>query len=489
MPGLWAALAVVVVQRLLHGAFHQATFAPYSAAEWVIRESPGPLATYAIDNFGHNAQRLLGYSLIAVALVVGYAVGRRPAWLLAVAAFLLTLLAAWLDPVSDDVAGALASASTAALTAFLARIAFEPRPAAVPESAAGRAPADPGRRRFLARAGLGVIFVGAGGAALFRAGSSAVPTGDVRADRPVAVPADPAFRAIAGLAPKVSTREEHYTVDIALQDPVIGRSGWRLEIDGAVDNPLSLSLADLQAMPTTERINNLSCISNKVGGHLIGNSRWTGVPLDVLLDTARPRADAVTLVATCEDGYHEAILLDDIRGKDALIAFGMNGELLPQSHGFPARMLFPDHYGMRNVKWLNRIELKTEDEDGYWAERGWDKEAVIRTESRFDVPQDHATVRSPLVCAGIAWAGARGVQAVQVSTDGGETWQDAQLEAVLGALSWRRWQLSLPLPPGEYDLAVRAIDGTGTPQDEEKRDPHPSGASGYHKISVTIAGA
>ncbi len=253
--------------------------------------------------------------------------------------------------------------------------------------------------------------------------------------------------------------------------------------------PLSLSLADLQAMGTKERLNNLSCISNPVGGDLIGNSRWTGVPLDALLDMGQPRPEAVTLAAASDDGFTGGIRLDEICGKDALIAFGMNGELLPRSHGFPARLLFPNHYGMRNVKWLTRLELKTEDEQGYWARRGWDRDAVVRTESRFDVPGDGDTVESPFSCAGIAWAGSRGIQAVQVSADGGQSWQAAQLETELAPLSWRRWQVSLDLPAGRHTLAVRAVGGTGTPQDATERDPHPSGASGYHRINVTVAGA
>lgn len=488
ISGLWVAIAVVIVQRLLHGAFHEAPFAPYSAAEWVIRKSPGPIATYMIDHLGHRAQPLLGYSLIALALALGYAIGRRPAWLLATAAFMLTLVAAYVDPLAKDVTGAIVSATIAAATAFLAQTGLQARRGTTAADAAEPAgQVDWGKRRFLARVGLGAIFVAVAGTAAFRAGSRSAPTGPVRADQRAVIPPDPAFPELRGLSPRVTPRGDHYVVDIDLEDPLISESSWRLAVNGAVNTPLSLSLADLQAMPTKERLNNLSCISNPVGGDLVGNSRWTGVPLDTLLDMAQPTPQAITLVAGSFDGYTEGIRLDEIRGKDALIAFGMNGELLPRSHGFPARLLFPDHYGMRNVKWLTSLELKTEDEEGYWAQRGWDREAVIRTESRIDVPGNGQTVHSPFVCAGVAWAGARGVGAVEVSPDGRESWQAAELETVLGPLSWRRWQVSLDLPPGRHTLAVRAVDGTGTTQDVAARDPHPSGASGYHRVSVTVA--
>jgi DMSO/TMAO reductase YedYZ molybdopterin-dependent catalytic subunit len=490
LAGFWAAFATVIVQRLLHGAFRQAPFAPYSAAEWMIRESPGPVATYAIDHLGHNAQPLLGYTFITFSLILGFMIGRRPAWILAAAAFALTLNAAYLDPLAKDTAGALSSAALAGATAFLAQTAFRARTFAkeARDTDAATGGTDWGRRRFLARALLGIIVLGVAGTAALRAGARMAQRA-VRADQPALIPTDPAFKEVTGLSPQVTPTAHHYVVDIDLEKPSIGESGWRLAVNGAVKTPLSLSLGELQAMPTKERLNNLSCISNRVGGDLVSNSRWTGVSLDTLLDMAQPHSAAATLVAVSFDGYREGIRLDEIRGKDALVAVGMNGELIPQAHGFPARLLFPDHYGMRNVKWLTVLELKAEDEEGYWAHRGWNREAVVRTESRIDTPKDGGTVQPAFVCAGIAWAGARGIQGVEVSPDGGQTWQAAELESVLGPLSWRRWQLPLNLPAGDYELAVRASDGADQLQDQIKRDPHPSGASGYHRISVTVASA
>jgi hypothetical protein len=300
---------------------------------------------------------------------------------------------------------------------------------------------------------------------------------------------DSNFLEVPGLSPRVTPRADHYLVDIDIEDPIVGEDGWRLQVTGRVQSPLSMSLLDLEATPTVERLFNLSCISNQVGGDLIGNALWTGVPLDHLLDLAAPLPDARSLLVRAVDGYAEAIALADIRGRDAIIAIAMDGETLPSSHGFPARLLFPGHYGMRNVKWVTDLVLLDHDEQGYWAQRGWDKDAVVRTESRFDVPGDGDSLTSPFVCAGIAWAGTRGVQGVEVSIDNGASWQPAQLEGVLAPLSWRRWRLSLELPQGKYALAVRATDGTGRPQDLESRPPHPSGASGYHRIGVTVRSA
>lgn len=481
-PGLWAAALALFAQRLLHGAYHQAPFAPFSIAEWVIRKTPGPLATEGIERLGHSAQPLLANSMIVVALLAGLLLGRRPGWLLATFAFALTLIAAWLDPLTRSVSATFASAALAGFVAFTVVTALGPAPEWGTAFETNWA-----RRRLLARVSIVLVMLGVGGAAFFRGGSRSTPTGPVRADEPVRVPNDPGFVAAPGQSPKVTPTDDHYTVDIDIENPLIGESSWRLKVDGAVENELTFTLDDLRGMQTVERLYNMSCISNQVGGSLISNSRWTGVALDDLLDMAVVRPEAVTLLARSYDGFDDAVLLDDIRGRGAFVAIGMNGMLLPRDHGFPARMLFPNHYGMRSVKWLTKITLLDQDQEGYWAQRGWDRDAVVRTESRIDTPDDGQEVRGPFVVAGVAWAGARGISGVEVSPDDGETWQAAQLETELSSLSWRRWQVELDLPSGGTILAVRATDGAGMVQDAQKRDPHPSGASGYHRVFVRVA--
>jgi Oxidoreductase molybdopterin binding domain/Mo-co oxidoreductase dimerisation domain len=239
-------------------------------------------------------------------------------------------------------------------------------------------------------------------------------------------------------------------------------------------------------MPTVERLVAMCCISNPVGGPLVGNARWTGVPLADLLRQAGPTAAAVTVEAVAADGYRETYPLPALAGQDVLVAFGMNGAELPQQHGYPARLLVPGRYGMKSVKWLTRLALLPAPAAGYWEQRGWDPVATIRTQSRIDVPADHDAVPPRFTVAGIAWAGDRRVARVQVLADDHGPWMPAVLERQADPLGWRRWRLGLELPPGLHTLAVRAVDGTGQVQAAERLPPHPSGASGYHRIVVRV---
>ena len=480
--GLWATAAALIAQWLLHVAVLEAPYAPYSVAEWVVRETPGPVVTWAIEELGGYALSSTGYIVMAVALIAGMSLGNRPSWLFACLAALLTVFAARVDPVAPEVIPTIGSVAIAAVAAYVAAELVRPAPAWRPGD-----DSDPVRRRLITGMGLAVGLFSLGGVALIRSGLRSTPSGPVIADTPVRIPSDRTFTSVGGLSPKVTPRDEHYTIDIALENPTTDGGGWRLRITGLVRDELALSLDDLRDMETVERLHNLSCISNEVGGDLISNSRWTGVPFDRLLDMAGVAPEAVSVRATCADGYYEVIALDDIVGHEALIVFGMNGRLLPRDHGYPTRMLFPNHYGMRNVKWLEELELIDGYPDGYWAERGWDKDAVVRTQSRIDVPGDGATVGSRFVCAGIAWAGTRAVERVELSMDNGTSWQPARLEGSLGPFSWQRWQAELEPPAGRTTIMVRAVDGTGEVQDVERRDPHPSGATGYHRIAVVVS--
>lgn len=223
-----------------------------------------------------------------------------------------------------------------------------------------------------------------------------------------------------------------------------------------------------------------------VGGPLVGNARWTGVPLADLLRRAGPAATAVTVEALAADGYRETYPLPALAGQQVLVAFGVNGAELPQRHGYPARLLVPGRYGMKSVKWLTRLALLRAPAAGYWEQRGWDPVAAIRTQSRIDTPADHATVPRRFTVAGIAWAGDRRVAGVQVLADGRGSWMPATLEREADPLGWRRWRLDLELPAGLHTLAVRAVDRTGQVQAAQRLPPHPSGASGYHRIDVRV---
>jgi DMSO/TMAO reductase YedYZ molybdopterin-dependent catalytic subunit len=327
-----------------------------------------------------------------------------------------------------------------------------------------------------------------GGIAAIRSMAKQVSLATIFASRPYRVPVDVQFVSPPGLSPAVTPTTDHYVVDIDLDDPVVSESGWRLVVDGLVERELSLSLSELKDLDTEEGLLAMTCISNGVGGHLIGDSLWTGVPISDLLALAAPRADATTLIAQAPDGYSETVALDVAAREGLMVAIAMNGTLLSREHGFPARLLHPGRYGMRSVKWLERITLTNEDGQGYWEKRGWDKQAVIRTSSRFDVPRNGREVTTPVACGGVAWAGVRGVRGVEVSPDDGLSWMPAVLEAELAPAAWRRWNLTLELPPGMYSLKVRATDGAGVLQEEDYQPPHPSGATGYHRIAVSVIG-
>jgi DMSO/TMAO reductase YedYZ molybdopterin-dependent catalytic subunit len=475
--GAGAAAAALGAQWVLHRAYRWSPFAPYSLADLVIRRAPGWLAAWAIDRLGHADKQVLVWALIGGALVIGAALSRYKAAPMAAAAGVLSLAAAGADPRRPPLAGALLSAGVAVVAAGAVLV--------LAGSAGSPDTIDPGRRRLVA--GLALLAVGAWLVpAALRRSLRHVPAELVRADRPAIVPPSAGFDAVSGLSPLVTRRAAHYTVDIDLEAPAVSSSSWRLAVGGLVSHPIRVSLAELRAAVTEERLATLSCVSNPVGGPLVGNARWTGVPLAELLRQARPDPRARFVVAHGADGYWETYPLDEVASGGPLVAVGMDGVLLPVGHGFPARLLVPGHYGMKSVKWMTRLEVVETDPVGYWGQRGWDEPAVTRTESRIDTPSAFAKVRAPFVVAGVAWAGSRRIAAVEVSRDGGRSWRPAELEREAGPLSWRRWRLTVDPPPGVHPVSVRATDGAGTVQDPRPRPAHPAGASGYHRITVTV---
>lgn len=482
--GLALAGVGVGTQAALHVIDEGIPFAPYSIAQRGVMLAPGSAATAAIDSFGHWALRLVAVITVLVALLAGAAVGalgaQRRAAALAAGTVVATLVAAVVDPRQPGWDGTVVAAVLPAAAILAAWAAFT---TAQRDTAPAGAPSLT-RRRFLAAGTLagGALLLGGG---VVRTMLTAIP-GAVRADRRELVAADAGFDAIAGLTPAITSRDDHYIVDINLDAPRVDVASWRLSVDGEVRAPLSLDLDELRAMPTVERPTMLSCISNQVGGGLTGNALWTGVPLTALLDRAGVRADAVAVRATAADGYDDTIPLARAREQGALVAIGMDGQLLPAAHGFPARLLLPGHYGMKNVKWLTGLTVLAHDEQGYWEKRGWDLVAEVRTESRIDVPADHAEIDRNSTVAGVAWAGGRRISKVELRVDDGGPWHAAELERELGPYAWRRWRTLLPLPPGPHSLQVRAYDGGGHVQDPMQRPPHPAGASGYHRITVTV---
>jgi DMSO/TMAO reductase YedYZ molybdopterin-dependent catalytic subunit len=256
-----------------------------------------------------------------------------------------------------------------------------------------------------------------------------------------------------------------------------------------VDREVTLTLADLLAYPTIERDITLTCVSNEVGGEYAGNARWIGIPLGTVLEEAGVQAGADQIVSRSIDGMSigtpTAVALD---GRDAMLAIAMNGEPLPPVHGYPVRMIVPGLFGYVSAcKWLVELELTTFDAyDPYWVQRGWVKEAPIKTMSRIDAPKPLAQIPAGKVAvAGVAWAQHRGVDQVEVRIDGGD-WANARLAAIDTIDTWRQWVLDWDATPGRHTLEVRATDATGATQPETRATPFPDGATGWHSVVMTV---
>jgi DMSO/TMAO reductase YedYZ molybdopterin-dependent catalytic subunit len=286
-----------------------------------------------------------------------------------------------------------------------------------------------------------------------------------------------------------TTNADFYRIDTAIVVPQVDPAQWSLTIRGRVSKPMRLTFDDLLKRPMIERYVTLACVSNPVGGDLIGNARWLGVPIKDLLEQAGPDPAADQVVSRSVDGFTAgtptAVLLD---GRDAMFAIAMNGEPLPVEHGFPVRMVVPGLYGyVSATKWLAELELTTFAAfDAYWIPRGWAQQAPIKTESRIDRPRRGSDVDpGPVVVAGVAWAQHRGVSKVEVRVDDGP-WQVATLASTLSIDTWRLWSWNWNATPGEHMLSVRATDNGGETQTEAEADPAPNGASGWHTIQVNV---
>ncbi|MEQ9163154.1 MAG: molybdopterin-dependent oxidoreductase, partial [Ilumatobacter fluminis] len=264
--------------------------------------------------------------------------------------------------------------------------------------------------------------------------------------------------------------------------------GWTLRITGMVDEEIELTYDELLQREIVEADITLSCVSNEIGGNLLGNARWTGVRLDDLLAEAGIAADADQIVGRSVDGYTCGFPTAALDGRNALVAVAMNGEPLPLEHGYPARLIVPGLYGyVSATKWLEEIELTRFDAfDQYWVERGWVEDAPIKTQSRIDTPRGLQTVQAGTVpIAGAAWAQTRGIERVEIQIDDGE-WVEARLADPLNDVTWRQWSYAWEATPGRHDIRVRATDGTGAIQTDERTEPFPSGATGRHQIVVMV---
>lgn len=482
LSALWA------VSSLVDGI----PFPPVVLADAIVRATPGGLATFFIELLGHWALRLLSAGVVVGAIALGglTLVRARRADLAAALLGVIAVAASYVAPSTDRAAvpTLLAVSASAVLYWWMARVTLR----ATIDAGPG---ADEGRRRIL-RIGMGsAVGLAVGGAALgWVARKFGGPNTDVpllALDEPATIP-DRAeeFPDIAGLSSEITSADDHYVVDINLFKPSVETKGWTLEVKGLVDRPATYDFESLQrSFERVEQYSVLCCISNEVGGPLIGHSAWGGVRLADVLDASGVSNGAVDVVFRAADGYSDSIPIEVAMRDDVLVAVSQNGEPLTQDHGFPCRIRVPAIYGMKNVKWLESIEVVPRDYLGYWMQRGWSDEAIVKTQSRIDVAGSDRSARrgEATWIAGIAWAGIRGISKVEVSTDEGDTWGEAMLREPIAPASWTLWAYRwTPARSGDTTVVVRATDGEGNLQERTPTDPHPAGASGWHSVTVRI---
>jgi DMSO/TMAO reductase YedYZ molybdopterin-dependent catalytic subunit len=498
--GALAALAALATSVLLDGFGASVPSLVLAVGQAVIRWSPGSVAREGVDTFGTADKPLLVGGIVLVSTLLGaraaMAAGRRPwavpAAMVAAAAVGVVAAVTVADAgvVASLVAGAASAASGIATHAVLARAADDarPTPSLAPIGAAV------GRRRFLtvgAAAAGGAALTAAVGRTLLRGSAAEAARAAVVLPEPTdpAPPLGEAHVGVDGATPFVTPTDDFYRIDEALVVPSVDLDGWRLRVTGLVDEPFELTYDELLELATVERLVTLACVSNEVGGGLVGNARWLGCPLPVLLERAGVQAAATQLVGRSVDGFTVGFPVETaLDGRDALVAVGMNGEPLPRRHGFPARLVVPGLYGyVSATKWLAELELTTFDAfDAYWVRRGWSRLAPIKVQSRIDVPRDGAVAAGQVAVAGVAWAQPRGVAAVEVRVDGDE-WRPAVLADGHTADTWRLWRFDWEAAPGRHTLEVRATDADGEVQDPERRPPFPDGATGLHRVTVEVA--
>jgi DMSO/TMAO reductase YedYZ molybdopterin-dependent catalytic subunit len=481
---------------------------PVMFASWVGEETPGPIFAFLLDRllyFGKpvllaGVTGLLVVIMTLLALPLGRVAARRPL--------------RWLDgPSYGLLIGALEAASVPLLGLHLTAPAF-PTAAAIlapallygfvlgwalnalvaphelPGAEAARASAEMTRREMLvSTAGMVAALALVTSLGLnVRSILAAVKTPrrpDIAGDEAAPVGAN-------GLPEGVTAVADHYIVSKNFKDPEVDAAGWSLAVEGMVDRPFSLTLAELDELATVERYFTLECISNEVGGDLMSTAHWQGVPLRDLLTRAGVHDGVRYVMFTSVDDYTERIPLAKAMDPETLVATRMNGDPLQTKHGFPARVIQPGYYGMKNPKWLKKIEAGGNDREGYWEQQGWVDEAVVKTMSRIDQPVERAKLSlgdGPVQLSGVAYAGDRGIQRVEVSADDGKTWEPMTLRKPLSPVTWVLWTGSWSPPgPGSYKLTVRAVDGRGDVQTNGEVDTYPSGATGFHVIGVTVTG-
>ncbi|MGK3953628.1 molybdopterin-dependent oxidoreductase [Microbacterium sp. I2] len=481
-----------------------------AVGSFVIDIVPQPLKELAISTFGEYDKIALlaglGLAVVVASSIAGVAELVKPVWgvaLLTVGAGLATAAIltragattfAFLPPLAGAAAGgAMLWLLARRLRAWRdAASAPSPDPGAV---ATGSAVA-PNRRAFLTLAlisAAAAVVVGVGSRAVSVATSSIAGIREaLRLPAPrskVSIPAG-AELDVPGLAPLITPNRDFYRVDTALSVPSIDPQTWRLSIDGMVEQPLEITFQELLDRGLDEYAITLTCVSNEVGGGLVGNAIWTGVPVRDLLRAAKPTRGADMVLSRSVDGFTASTPLETLieDGRDAILAVSMNGESLPFDHGFPVRMVVPGLYGyVSATKWLTQLTVTTfEQDEAYWTPRGYSAEAPIKMSSRIDTPRAGTPIDAGAIAiAGMAWAQTIGIERVEVSIDDGG-WQPAELSAPLNDDTWVQWRLKWEATPGTHYITARAVDNDGAVQIQERAPIAPDGSTGWQRLLITV---
>jgi DMSO/TMAO reductase YedYZ molybdopterin-dependent catalytic subunit len=500
VAGLAGTAAATVVAALLHTLWPAVPFPPVAIAQILIRAPSGGVDSFFIDRLGHWAQRLAVLGTSVAFALSGAAMGAAAARLqrrvggraLMAGALLPLWVASFVLYPSTPQHLTRVPFAAVTLPVWLAAGWFAARVFTRLTSGSELVRSDPTRRVAIKAIGFGGAGVLLGLANLGRLiyrrpdpGQEKFAGSFEKARRARLAEGDEAFEGVRGLTREITSNTAHYVVDEEIIDPDIDPETWRLSVSGLVDEPLSLTYDELLAFPLVERFHTLQCISNEIGGHLIGTAKWIGVPLPLILERAGVEPGAVEVVFRASGGYSDSHTVDVAMDESTLIAVGMNGRVLPRAHGFPARLLTLGTYGIKNPKWLTEIEVVDQPYQGFWEQRGWSKPAIVKTGSRIDVPKGGAADGELVTAAGIAFAGARGISRVEVSVDGGATWDEAQLKTPLTEHTWRLWMYRWTHSADRSGpLMVRAYDGGGARQPAAYMDPYPSGAAGYHSVEL-----
>ena len=467
----------------------------------VIDLQPPGAKDFVVALVGTNDKLALEIVVVLAALAFGAGLGvvairRFTAAALGFAAFgVLGFVAALGDPLASPALVAVQAAASVGI-GLQALSWLLGQAAAIPVEGGAGATSDPARRSFLLRTsavGLSALIVGVGGRSLLDRSRTAPITAaqlPVASEtvQPIAAGADLA-PTTPGLTPIVVPNDRFYRIDTALLVPDVDATTWTLRIHGLVDRETTLTWGEFLMLPMFEQYVTIACVSNEVGGNLVGNAKWTGVRLRDVLDIAGVSSSATQLVGRSVDGFTAGMptawVMDPSR--EPMIAVQMNDEPLPPAHGYPARLIIPGLYGyVSATKWLSELELTTlEGFDGYWVPLGWAKEAPILTQSRIDTPRGGSVAAGRVPIAGIAWAPDRGIDKVEVAIDG--EWREAQLSTPISDTTWVQWVVAWDATPGQHTVSVRATDGAGEVQEERPSRPAPDGARGWHTVSITVS--